>query len=600
MAVFRSDVINWRKISIRLFPFGGDSASDGLGQIADRYLRTVPLVAVLGLLASVLESFGVGLLIPLVALLMASGMPQEVPEPIRDIFGLTDGYPTQTRIVFIGATLLGLIAVKGLAQAANGTLIEWVNGRIRRDIENLLASRVLNARYRLFLEQESTRFVQIIDDNSWFTAMAARSALAIIPAAIAMTVFALVLAWLDWRLFALALAAGSLIRGLLYIAERHLRRLGDEVTRVNAALARRIMGTVFSIRVIRIFGQQAREQARFEQSTERARQAHFAVRRLSACIMPGVDTLTSLLFVLILLASWWLGVSVPAITAFLVLLARALPYARTISESRLQVASVRGSIERVEWLLAQASERAERTGLLAPPAEAPIRFEKVSYTYPDGDHAIHAARFEIRTGVTTALIGHSGSGKSTLVNLLCGLIEPDAGAITVGGIPLTQIDIEAWRGRLAIAGQDIELIEGTIAENIAYGRPDASLRQIEDAARMAGAGAFVSTLPQGFATQVGMEGTRLSGGQRQRIGIARALLREPDLLILDEATNSVDAMSEQETMRLLSEHRHFGTAVIISHRKSTLAACQNGVVIEQGRIVESGPLDTLHYYKEMH
>jgi subfamily B ATP-binding cassette protein MsbA len=164
---------------------------------------------------------------------------------------------------------------------------------------------------------------------------------------------------------------------------------------------------------------------------------------------------------------------------------------------------------------------------------------------------------------------------------------------------LSAIGAEAWRERIAIAGQDIELVEGTVAENIAYGRPEAAQADIEEAARTAGADVFVAGLPEGYATRVGQGGMRLSGGQRQRIGIARALLREPDLLILDEATNAVDAISEQELMKLLSEHRHFRTALVISHRRSTVSVCQDGIVIDHGEIREAGPLRQLEYYRSM-
>jgi len=150
-----------------------------------------------------------------------------------------------------------------------------------------------------------------------------------------------------------------------------------------------------------------------------------------------------------------------------------------------------------------------------------------------------------------------------------------------------------------VAGQDVMLIDGSVADNIAYGRPGASRGEIEDAATVAGAAGFIAALPGGYDASVGYEGLNLSGGQRQRIGLARALLRKPDLLILDEATNAVDALSETEIMRLLAEHRHFRTALVISHRHSTLSACANGVVVEHGRVVEAGPLATLAYYRNM-
>jgi subfamily B ATP-binding cassette protein MsbA len=164
---------------------------------------------------------------------------------------------------------------------------------------------------------------------------------------------------------------------------------------------------------------------------------------------------------------------------------------------------------------------------------------------------------------------------------------------------LSDLDPEQWRARIAIAGQDIALLDGTVAQNIAYARPDATRDEIELAAQVAGASEFIARLPEGYGTRLGLNSVSLSGGQRQRIGLARALVRRPDLLILDEAISAVDSISETEIIKLLHDHRHFRTALVISHRKSTLAACQDCIVLEQGRLAEAGPIERSAYYRAM-
>lgn len=231
--------------------------------------------------------------------------------------------------------------------------------------------------------------------------------------------------------------------------------------------------------------------------------------------------------------------------------------------------------------------------------DRPITFETVSFAYPNGSRAIDRASFTIEPGTATALLGESGSGKTTLVNLLCRLIEPQSGEIQLDGKSIEPIDPASWRRRIAVAGQDSDLVNATVAENIAYGRPGASFSEIEAVARAAGADGFIAALPQGYDTSVGPQGINLSGGQRQRIGVARALLLNPDLLIFDEATNAVDALSDREIVKLATEHRHFQSLLIISHRKSTIAACKNGIVIQAGKIVEAGPLVSLAYFHSM-
>jgi len=186
-----------------------------------------------------------------------------------------------------------------------------------------------------------------------------------------------------------------------------------------------------------------------------------------------------------------------------------------------------------------------------------------------------------------------------LVNLLCRLVEPEAGDIRLGDGAIDRFGPNQWRHRIAVAGQDNELVSGTVAENIAYGRPDASIAEIEAAARAVGADSFIAALPQGYDTLVGLHGLSLSGGQRQRIGVARALLRNPDLLILDEATSAVDALSDREIVKLATEHRHFRTLLIVSHRKTTVAACELGIVLSDGRVAEAGRLADLAYFQRM-
>jgi subfamily B ATP-binding cassette protein MsbA len=231
--------------------------------------------------------------------------------------------------------------------------------------------------------------------------------------------------------------------------------------------------------------------------------------------------------------------------------------------------------------------------------DRPISFENVSFVYPNGSSGLDSVTLTIEPGIATALIGQSGSGKTTLVNLLCRLFEPQSGQIRLGADSISQYDVAGWRKHIAVAGQDTDLVTGTVAENIAYGRPDAHFEEIEAVARAVGADTFIDALPQGYDTLVGPQGLNLSGGQRQRIGVARALLLNPDLLILDEAVSAVDALSDLEIVRLASEHRFFRTLLIISHRKTTISACERGIVLNDGRVTEAGRLEDLAYFRSM-
>jgi subfamily B ATP-binding cassette protein MsbA len=310
--------------------------------------------------------------------------------------------------------------------------------------------------------------------------------------------------------------------------------------------------------------------------------------------------LVAFLFLTVLLAGYWSGMSIPAITAFLLLLTRAQPHAKTIARARLGLASFESSLREVDWLLSRKEAvRGKDRREPIPRLDRPISFEEVCFSYPNGATALDRVTFTIEPGVATALMGESGAGKSTLVNLLCRLLEPQSGTIRAGADPIAQFDADSWRARMAVAGQDMELVSGTVAENIAYGRPEASAEEIEAVARAAGADRFIAGLPQGYDTLVGPQGLNLSGGQRQRVGVARALLLNPDLLILDEAVSAVDALSDVEIVKLAKEHRYFRTLLVISHRKTTIAACEQGIVLQGGKVTESGPLGGLAYFRTM-
>ncbi|MBS1302738.1 ATP-binding cassette domain-containing protein [Loktanella sp. SALINAS62] len=229
----------------------------------------------------------------------------------------------------------------------------------------------------------------------------------------------------------------------------------------------------------------------------------------------------------------------------------------------------------------------------APSLQNGIKLNNVSYRYQgDGrsSSALSGVSLDIPAGSSVAIIGRSGSGKSTIANLICGLLVPTDGKILVDGVPMTAIDTISWLNSVALASQELELFDGTIAENIRYGAPEAPHDQIIEAARAADAHDFISALPQAYDTDVGDKGVSLSAGQRQRISLARALVRDPALLILDEATNAMDILSETAALKILDDRRGRGTTIVISHHLSSIRLCDRYVKIEAGRVVASGSI----------
>ena len=568
----------------------------GLGNVAP----LLPLFGALGLAASLLEGAGIGLVIPLLSLLISGGVSSSVPAPLHFLVDLFQGHDARATATFLAATIVALVILKGLAQAGADWLAAVIEGRIGRALRLGLADTLLGLDYRFFLQPVAVRLTNILTTQVWLVLDAVHSALTLVPAITALLIFAALLAWLNLKLFLIVLAGAAVMEPVMILVKRRQEALSGQFPLTFRQLLGRLITLVQAPRVIRLFGQQQAERRRTEEAVEALRANLSSSQKLKAIADPTLDAMMTLLVLIVLLVGYRSGMSLPSIAAFILILSRAQPHARKLSTARLGLAALHGSLAEVRWLLSQptiAPSAAVSPALVR--LDDPIVFESVSFTYPNGKLALDGATFSIPAGSVTALIGDSGAGKTTLINILCRLVDPQSGEVRLGSRPISEFPVEQWRRRIAVAGQDMELVSGSVADNIRYGRPDADLADAEAVARAAGADDFIRGLPDGYDTNVGTQGQSLSGGQRQRVALARALLTNPDLLVLDEATNAVDAMTEAEIMRLITEHRWFHTMLVISHRKTTLAACENGIVLAEGRVIESGPLGSLDYFKRV-
>ena len=289
-----------------------------------------------------------------------------------------------------------------------------------------------------------------------------------------------------------------------------------------------------------------------------------------------------------------LDLGLPVIVTFLFILYRLMPKVSSLNRSRQLMANAMASLRHITDAMDETSKptivsgETRFTGL-----KEEIEFEDIEFSYDGINQVLRKTNYTIEKGKMTAIAGASGAGKSTLIDLILRFYDPTGGRILIDGTDLRELDLESWRKSIAVVAQDVFLFNETVNYNLAVGNPGCSKEEIVDAAKRAYAHEFIQQLPEGYETRIGDRGWNLSGGQRQRLALARAILTKPEILILDEATSSLDSESEQLIQRYLNDIRGTCTIVVVAHRLSTIQSADKIVVLQDGKIVEEGDWDSL-------
>ncbi len=379
------------------------------------------------------------------------------------------------------------------------------------------------------------------------------------------------------------------------------RRLQPRYAKVRAAagnIADSLTNGLGGIATIKAFNAEARDAARVEADSDHYQQVNRDAIRLSTAFRPLIRTAVLTGFIMTLVVGGRAALrgelEIGLFSVLVYMTQRLLWPLADLGETLDLYQRAMASCRRIFGLLEVEPSITEGHRQLPHPVRGEIRFEDVHFAYPSSPtEVLRGFDLEVPAGETHAIVGATGSGKSTVVKLLLRLYEPTSGRITLDGVPIDQLSFASLRGATGFVSQDVFLFHGTVRENLAYGDPDASDDQIRRAADLAEALDFVEAMPHGFDTVVGERGQKLSGGQRQRLTIARAILRDPAVLILDEATSAVDNETEAAIQRSLEKVALGRTALVIAHRLSTIRHAHRIHVMEAGRIVEAGTHEEL-------
>jgi len=503
--------------------------------------------------------------------------------------------PDRQWLLPIAGAILGAYFVKGIASYVSSYLMTDVGQRVVRDLRNHLFRHILGQSAAFFSVQTTGRLMSRLTNDVAQVQRAASETLGDL-ARESLSLVAL-LAWLfyvDARLALVCLTAAPLVVYPLVRLGQQVRRTTRHSQEALEQLSHLSAEAFTGHRVVKAFGAEEREAARFERSSQGFYRTSMKVTRALAVLPPLMEFIGGLAFV----AALWYGseeiaagrLTAGDFVAFITALFMMYAPARKLSRVNADLQQAIAAATRIFEILDTHSEVRERPD--ASPLTTfsrAIEFRDVHFSYGDAEAAtLRGVSFAIRAGQTLAIVGRSGAGKTTLVNLVPRFYDPTDGAILIDGRDTRDLTLSSLRSQIGIVTQETVLFDDTIAANIAYGRPTALRAEIEAAARAAHAHEFIVALDDGYDTMIGERGQRLSGGQRQRLAIARAILRDSPILILDEATSSLDAESEalvQDALANLMLHR---TSFVIAHRLSTVRRADVILVLESGRIVESG------------
>ncbi|HEX3806106.1 MAG TPA: ABC transporter ATP-binding protein [Gaiellaceae bacterium] len=502
---------------------------------------------------------------------------------------------------------LGVFVVLFLAAGAAGILFTygqtyftgWTGERMLADLRNHLFRHLQRLSLGFYERNRAGVIIsRLTNDVEALDQLVTDGVTSLVQNTLTLLGTAVVLFFLDWRL---ALASMTIIPILAVATAMFRKRSGraygavrDTLGAVTATLAEDIAG----MRVLQSFTRERAAQENFHVVSNRYREANMQTVVLSGVYFPFVDFLSSAATAVVLGYGGWLAfngnVSIGTLVAFLGYLGNFFDPVQQLSQLYNTFLSAVAALDKITDLLDEEPE------VVDPPDAIPLErvdghvaFDSVRFAYGRGPEVLHGIDLDVPAGTTVALVGHTGAGKSTIAKLLARFYDPTEGRITIDGRDLRTVTQESLRRQLGIVPQEGFLFAGTVAENVAFGRRDATPQEIIAAVRAVGADEFVERLEDGYETQLGERGSRLSLGQRQLVAFARALLADPRILILDEATSSVDIGTERKIEAALRRLLHGRTAFIIAHRLSTIRDADLIVVLEHGKVVEQGTHDEL-------
>lgn len=539
------------------------------------------------------------LLFAMVCTIMAAAGNLYIPWIIKDMIDEVLADKNGTMLNWIAASIIAIFIVRGLFWYGQNYLMSYVGQSVIIDIRAAVFKKLQRLSVSFYDKNKTGTIMSYVtnDVNALQSAMV-ENTIEMITEGFILIGSVVAMIYLDWRLTLFTVCTFPVVLWFMEFFGKKIRKTGGRIQECTADITSVLQESVASARVIKSFVREDYEVDRFDVENKANFRANMKNVQLMATLTPVVELVAAIGVTMII---WYGGNNVINGTITAGSLVAFLTYAVNISNPIKRLTRVIGNIQkalaaaqRVFMIIDMPEEIAEsRDAKQLPEVSGKVEFQNVSFAYNDKGNVITDLSFSVKPGEVIAIVGPSGAGKSTIANLLPRFYDVNKGDIKIDGHSVREVTLDSLREQVGIVPQETMLFNGSVYNNILYGRLDATKEEIEAAAKAANAHDFIMQLTDGYETKLGDRGVNLSGGQRQRIAIARAILKNPRILILDEATSALDTESERVVQEALDRLMVGRTSFVIAHRLSTVKNADKILVLEKGNLVESGTHDEL-------
>ena len=570
------------------------------------------------LVLQLLQPYRGWLIIVFVAMLVETAMSLAAPWPLKIIIDSVVGdhklpeWLGWMHDLPLGENKMGLAALAALGivliavvGAIASYIVNYYTESVGQWVANDLRLRVYHHLDRLSLayydtHQTGSLLSTITDDVGTIQDFASSAMLTILIDALTIVGILGVMLWLNWDFALIAVGVTPFLLFFVARFKKAVKKATHEVRRRQSDIVAVVQQGLESMKAVQAFGSEKLEESRLDNASRETVKAALVARRVKSLLSPAVSVVVSFCTAFVLWRGAWLIGQVPqlmtvgALTVFLAYLSKFFKPVQDLAKMTNTIAQAAVAMDRIRSVLDADTIIPERPGARAPESiKGEIVFEKVAFAYNPESPVLREVNVSIASGQRVGFVGPTGGGKSTIVSLIPRFYDPTGGRVLIDGVDIRDYTLQGLRKHVGFVLQDTTLFRGTVRDNIAYGRPDATHDEIVQAAKLANADEFIAKMPHGYDTMVGERGSTLSGGQRQRIGIARAVVRNSPILILDEPTAALDTESEKIVMEALERLMQGRTVITIAHRLSTIRDAHKIVVLKNGVVAEEGTHDEL-------